>query len=58
MLGYGYLFEKGHLTVALLILAIGMTLKLVVHLPFLKVEKTLKDQEMRAVKIGTESSTG
>ncbi|QUI25308.1 MFS transporter [Vallitalea pronyensis] len=41
MLVYGYLLEKGYLTTALVILFVGMMLKLVVHIPFLKAEKAL-----------------
>lgn len=36
---YGFLFDRGYLTVGLITLFIGMTLKIFVHIPFLHAEK-------------------
>lgn len=49
MLMYGYLFESGYLNFALLILATGMTLKLLVHIPFLNYERSQAIEEKGGV---------
>lgn len=56
MLVYGYLFEIGLLNLALFILATGMSLKLLAHIPFLRYERNLLNEEQRGNNNGAESS--
>ena len=58
MLLYGALFESNQLEWALIILFIGMALKVVVHIPFIKYEKSMQGLEEGASEFGAESSTG
>ena len=54
MLMYGALFEAGLLNIGLIVLFLGMSLKIIVHIPFIKFEK----EQNTGGSIGIKSSTG
>lgn len=53
MLMYGALFEAGLLNIGLIVLFLGMSLKIIVHIPFIKFEK----KQITGGSIGIKSST-
>ncbi|MEJ8547015.1 hypothetical protein [Brevibacillus borstelensis] len=47
---YGRLFDSDDLLIPIVILGIGMVLKLLVHLPFLRAEKRMAAEQHRIEK--------